>query len=286
METKANYVAVGAFVLISMLGLVIAMLWLAGAQYREEYSYYRTYFYGPVTGLGKGTTVRYNGIDAGRVSQLDFDPEDPKRVIVTMQVLPSVPIHNDSLASIASEGLTGGSYVEIDGGSKTAPILAPGPEGEIPVIRSKPSTLQQIEQSAPQLIAKLNHAADRLNDVLSDGNRKAFSETLTHLDDLTGVLDRRGPDIDRALRNLATASDALNGDLGDLHQVLGHADQATIKIDRVATDLDTQVNSARIAQFVTESRELVQSLTALSNKLEKEPTGLLFGDRRKGYTPP
>jgi len=286
METKANYVAVGAFVLVSVIGLVIALLWLAGAQYREEYSYYRTFFYGPVTGLGKGTTVRYNGIETGRVSQLDFDPEDPKRVIVTMQVSPSVPIHNDSLASIASEGLTGGSYVEIDGGSKNAPILVPGPEGEIPVIHSKPSTLQQIEQSAPLLIAKLNHAADQLNDVLDVSNRKAFSDTLAHLDNLTGVLDKRGPEIDRTLRNLATASDSLNGDLGDLHQVLGHADQAVIKIDRVADDLDTQVNSAQIAQFVTESRALVQSLTVLSNKIGKEPSGLLFGDRRKGYTPP
>jgi len=286
METKANYVAVGAFVLISMLGLVIALLWLAGAQYREEYAYYRTYFSGPVTGLGKGTTVRYNGIDVGRVSQLNFDPEDPKRVIVTMQVSPSLPIHNDSAASIASEGLTGGSYVEIDGGSKDAPVLAPGPDGEVPVIRSKQSTLQEIEQSAPQLMVKLNHAADRLNDVLSDANRKAFSDTLLHLNNLTASLDKDRPDIDHALQNISSASDKLNGDLGDLHQVLGHADQAAVKIDHVADDLDTQINSAQIAQFVTQSRALVQSLTALSNKLDREPSSLIFGDRRKGYTPP
>jgi phospholipid/cholesterol/gamma-HCH transport system substrate-binding protein len=277
---------VGAFVLISMLGLVIALLWLAGAQYREEYAYYRTYFSGSVTGLGKGTTVRYNGIDVGRVSQLDFDPEDPKRVIVTMQMSPSLPIHNDSLASIASEGLTGGSFVEIDGGSKDAPVLAPGPEGEVPVIRSKPSTLQQIEQSAPQLMAKLNHAADRLNDVLNDSNRKAFADTLQHLNKLTGALDKDTPAIDHALLNISSASDKLNTDLGDLHQVLGHADQATIKIDHVADDLDTQINSAQIAQFVTESRALVQSLTVLSNKIGNEPSSIIFGDRRKGYTPP
>ena len=286
METKANYVAVGAFVLISMLGLVIALLWLAGAQYREEYAYYRTYFSGPVTGLGKGTTVRYNGIDVGRVSQLDFDPEDPKRVIVTMQVSPSLPIHDDSAASIASEGLTGGSYVEIDGGSKTAPVLAPGPEGEIPVIHAKQSTLQELEQSAPQLMVKLNHAADRLNDVLNDSNRKAFADTLQHLNKLTGVLDKDSPAIDHALLNISSASDKLNTDLGDLHQVLGHADQSAVKIGHVADDLDTQVNSAQIAQFVTESRALVQSLTALSNKIDREPSSIIFGDRRKGYTPP
>ena len=58
METNANYVAVGAFVLTCMLGLVITLLWLSGLQYSQEFSYYQTYFTGPVTGLGKGTMVR------------------------------------------------------------------------------------------------------------------------------------------------------------------------------------------------------------------------------------
>jgi len=156
----------------------------------------------------------------------------------------------------------------------------------VPVIRSKPSTLQEIEQSAPQLVAKLNHAADRLNDVLNDSNRKAFADTLHHLSSLTAVLDKRAPDIDHALLNISSASDKLNTDLGDLHQVLGHADLAVGKIDHVATDLDTQINSAQLAQFVTQSRALVQSLTVLSNKIGKEPTSIIFGDRRKGYTPP
>ena len=108
METKANYVAVGAFVLVCVLG---AVLWLAGAQYSEEYAYYRTIFSGSVTGLGGGTVVRYNGIEVGHVSKLDFDPDDPKSVVVTLQINPVLKIHSDSVASIASEGLTGGSYV-------------------------------------------------------------------------------------------------------------------------------------------------------------------------------
>jgi phospholipid/cholesterol/gamma-HCH transport system substrate-binding protein len=122
--------------------------------------------------------------------------------------------------------------------------------------------------------------------VLNDSNRKAFADTLTHLNNLTASLDKDRPDLDHALHNISLASDSLNTDLGDLHQVLGHADQATIKIDHVATDLDTQINSAQIAQFVTESRALVQSLTVLSNKIGQEPSRIIFGDRRKGYTPP
>lgn len=286
METKANYVAVGAFVIAGFFGLIIALLWFAGAQYREEFAYYRTYFSGSVTGLGTGTVVRYNGIEVGRVSQLNFDPDDPKRVIVTMQLSPSLPIHNDSVATIASEGLTGGSYVEIDGGSKNAPILRPTWEVEVPVIHSKQSTLQELEQSGSQLVAKLNRAADRLNSVLSDDNIRAFSSTLKNLDDVSAAFDRRVPEIDKTLVNLSSASASLNADLGDVHTVMGHADQATQGVTRAANDLDNQINGAELDQFVAQSRALVASLTTLSNELEAQPTRLIFGDRRKGYTPP
>jgi len=286
METKANYVAVGAFVLAGFFGLIIALLWLAGAQYREEFDYYRTYFSGPVTGLGTGTVVRYNGINVGHVSQLNFDPDDPKRVIVTMQLSPSLPIHNDSIATIASEGLTGGSFVEIDGGSKNAPILRPTADVEVPIIRSKASTLQELEQSAPVIVAKLSRAIDRLNVVLSDENAKSLSDTLKNVEHTTAAFDRHTADIDRALANLSTASASINTDLGDFHKVLGHADEATLGITRAANDLDNEVNGAALDQFVAQSRALVQSLTTLSNELQAQPTRLIFGDRRKGYTPP
>src|ERR1700748_462785 len=113
METKANYVAVGAFVLACVIGLVVTVLWLAGAQYSQEYADYQAYFKGPVTGLGKGTVTRYNGIAVGRIADVMFDPSDPQRVIITLQVQPNLNIRDDSVASIDSQGLTGGSYVEI-----------------------------------------------------------------------------------------------------------------------------------------------------------------------------
>src|ERR1700712_5977398 len=117
METRANYVAVGAFVLACVIGLVVSIMWLAGVQYAQEYSYYQAYFKGPVTGLGKGTVTRYNGIDVGRITDLKFNPNDPQSVIVTLQVQPDLNIRQNSVASIDSQGLTGGTYVEISGGT-------------------------------------------------------------------------------------------------------------------------------------------------------------------------
>src|SRR6201996_3294601 len=224
METKANYVAVGAFVLACVIGLVVTILWLAGAQYSQEYAYYQAFCKGPVTGLGKGTVTRYNGIEVGRITNLEFDPSDPQRVIVTMQVQPNLNIRDDSVASIESQGLTGGSYVEISGGTASAPLLVAQDDQRYPVIKTKQSTFAQLEQSAPEVVAKLNIATSRLNDLLNDNNRRSIAHILANLDQTTSTLAKRSDDIDATLRNANQATANLRDASQDLKPTLADVD--------------------------------------------------------------
>jgi phospholipid/cholesterol/gamma-HCH transport system substrate-binding protein len=316
METRASYVTVGAFVVICIAGLFTAMLWVAGAQYREEYTYYRTYFTGPVTGLGKGTVVRYNGIDAGNVADLAFDQTDPKLVIVTLQIDPTLRLHVDSVTSIESQGLTGVSYVEIAGGTAGAPVLEREPGEDYPVIPSKPSTLQQLAQSGPELVANLNVAGQRFGDLVNDENRKAFADTLDHLRATSALIDRHSQDIDATLANLRTITSGVTKTLDNVDRTLGTADHALASAEHALSSVDTAVGSlngaigsadstvqklghlsddadklvtgqgiSQMTQLVAQTRALVASLTKLTSDLEREPTRLLFGDQRQGYTP-
>jgi phospholipid/cholesterol/gamma-HCH transport system substrate-binding protein len=288
LETRANYVAVGAFVLACVIGLVVTILWLAGAQYSQEYAYYQTYFKGPVTGLGKGTVTRYNGIDVGRVTDLKFNPDDPQSVIVTMQVQPNLNIREDSEASIESQGLTGGTYVEISGGTAKSPTLTAKDGQEYPVIRAKQSTLQQLEQSAPEVVAKLNIAVTRLNDLLSDQNRKAVSNVLANLDQTTTMLAKNSSEIDATIKNADAATTSLRDASASLKPTLEHADVTMTKFGKVADDADAFIKGdglAQLSDLVGEMRRLVASLTKFSDQLNRDPTKLLFGDRRKGYDP-
>jgi phospholipid/cholesterol/gamma-HCH transport system substrate-binding protein len=170
---------VGSFVMLCLLGLMVAMLWLTGAQYRQEFAYYRTVFTGAVTGLGRGTTVRYNGIDVGSITELAFDPEDPSRVIVTVQIDPQVPLHVDSVASIESQGFTGGTYLEIAGGTAASPILRAQPGQQYPIIPSKPSTLQQLARQDPSC-KPVQYRRRTRRRYIDDENRKAIAESLVN----------------------------------------------------------------------------------------------------------
>jgi phospholipid/cholesterol/gamma-HCH transport system substrate-binding protein len=288
METKANYVAVGAFVLASVIGLVVTIMWLAGAQYSQEYAYYQANFKGPVTGLGKGTVTRYNGIEVGRITNLEFDPADPQRVIVTLQVQPNLNIREDSVASIDSQGITGGSFVEISGGTANAPILVAKEGQRYPVIRTKQSTFAQLAQSAPEVVAKLNVAASRINDLLNDDNRRAIAHVLTNLDETTQMLARRSADIDATIANANKAMANLTEASNNLRPTLQQVDLTVRKYGMVADNANAFVTGdglAQVSDLVGELRRLVGNLDQFSEQLNRQPTKLLFGDRRKGYEP-
>lgn len=296
METKANYVAVGGFVVVCVVGLVVALLWLAGIQYTQEYDYYQTIFKGSVSGLGKGTVTRYNGIEVGRVADLTFDPNDPQSVIVTLQVQPGLNIRENSVASIASQGLTGGSYVEIKGGTQNSPLLVAKAGQRYPIIQSKVSTLQQLEQSAPEVVAKLNVAASRINDLLRDENRRAIATSLLNLELLSTSIANRTPEIDRSLRNadqaiarLEETSRRLDPSMDKLDGAIGEADVTLKKYGKVADSADAFINGeglAQLSELITDMRRLSGNLNQFSQQLNRQPSSVIFGDRRKGYTPP
>jgi len=59
-------------------------------------------------------------------------------------------------------------------------------------------------------------------------------------------------------------------------------------LNKLAVDTDQFVTGdglAQIPQLVAQTRNLVSGLNRLSDKLGRQPTELLFGDRREGYKP-
>src|SRR6266478_1723621 len=98
METRANYVAVGAFVLAMLVAIVVAVAWLGASSFNRDFAHYDINFAGSVTGLAQGSAVRYNGIQVGRVIELRINPKNLEQVRVTIEVDPTIQIKTDAVA--------------------------------------------------------------------------------------------------------------------------------------------------------------------------------------------
>ena len=147
MENRANYILVGSFVILVVLGLFGFVIWLAKIEVDREFARYTIYFYWSVSGLSTASNVLYNGITVGTVGSIRIDPQNQQRVRVVVDIATDTPVKKDSVAELQAQGITGVSLVALTGGSATSPALTEVPPGErYPVIDSRPSQFQRLFQ--------------------------------------------------------------------------------------------------------------------------------------------
>jgi phospholipid/cholesterol/gamma-HCH transport system substrate-binding protein len=298
METRASYIAVGASLIALLGGVVIAGLWFAHGQFANHAIRYETFFVSVGSGLTDGSPVRVSGVQLGHVVSVDLDPDNPTRVRVTMDIAEEAPIRSDSVASLAIQSLAGTTAIEITPGTKAAPPIALKPGRHYPIIWSKESNLDQIVDAVPNLVAKLTDVTDALKQVVDDKNRQALADTLDNISQLTAVANAHREDLAHLLED--SASDA-----HDLHQAIANLNDVTQKLDKVADeankavhDVDGMVQDNRgplkdftqnglqqVQQLAIDARGLVAELSRTVNKLDSDPSSILYGDRRQGYRP-
>ena len=66
METRANFIAIGAFTLAVVAGAFLFVLWMAGYGGTSNLTHYRVVFQGSVSGLARGGIVLFNGLRSAR----------------------------------------------------------------------------------------------------------------------------------------------------------------------------------------------------------------------------
>jgi phospholipid/cholesterol/gamma-HCH transport system substrate-binding protein len=323
METRASHIAVGSFVLLLLLGLAAFVVWISKFRTEENLARYDILFEESVTGLEIDSNVRYRGIPVGRVRDIRIDPDNIERIRVTVEVRGDTPIKTDTAASLELQGITGGIYVLLDEGTHEAKELPKTLKAPYPEIGSKPSTLAQIFEGAPELIAKGSFLLDRVTLLFNDENQAAVGDILANVQKLTDTLAAQSGGLDKLLTDASTTvtqigsmSAEIEGLAKDLRTELTDADgqintlvsnmdrtvlevgSAAKSVDGAAAEMFGTLRDMRgglnefgnnglfeLTQFIQEARLLVASLSRISKQLERDPARFLLGDRLQGYEP-
>ena len=108
METRANFVLIGAFTLAAVLGAFLFIMWIAGYGASGTHRHYQVVFNGSVSGLSIGSNVLFNGLKVGEVTNLGFVKDNPSQVVADIDVTnASAPINANTKAQLETQGLTG-----------------------------------------------------------------------------------------------------------------------------------------------------------------------------------
>lgn len=310
METRANYVLVGAFVTGLTLLLVATIVFLANLRFDADRDRYDILFTGSVTGIDVGSQVRYRGVSVGTVQAIAIDQENVERIRVTVDILTGTPIKEDSIASIELLSLAGAAYVQISGGTQQSPVLQRREGQRYPIIASRPSVIDQLFSNVPQVLSSAEKFATEAANLLTPENIESINATLRNLESLTGDLAKAGPDIAETVKSLNTtlaSVDRLTRSLEERSGVL--AQTLDTQINRVGGELSQTLAEVRgasreIGGLLAENREplresvaelepLIRGLTRLSENLarvaqeiERDPRALLYGTGNRGVETP
>lgn len=283
MERNANFALVGALSLALFAGLLVFMVWLAGAQFNRDFDEYRIVFDESVQGLSNGGEVYYNGIRVGEVTDLGLDARDPDRVVADVRLDGDTPVKTDSIAQLEPLGITGVLIIQIREGLPSSPLLKEAdPSNRRPTIRSRPSPFAGLLAGGGTILERTVEALENANNLIGPANARLLSATLVNVESITGDLAARDAllddvqatvvSADRAATQIAgLAADARGLVQGDAASALREIEAAAGELRIAATDaraLSTDLR-APVADFATTGLpQLTQSLVSLQEAAE------------------
>jgi phospholipid/cholesterol/gamma-HCH transport system substrate-binding protein len=306
-ETRSNYVMVGAVTVALLAGVLLFIVWLAGLSNKST-KCYDIYFSQAVAGLNKGSAVTFSGVPVGQVDKISLLPNRPEFVWVRINVDEQTPVLQGTTAQIKGVGFTGVSEIQLDGAARgSPPIRQIGPQG-CPVIPSSSGGLGALLNSAPELIDRIQRLTERLTELLSDKNQNAVSDILENIEKTTDVLAERAPDLADAIadtriavRNAGVAaqrisalSDSTNrlvieqGEPAarDLRKAIASVQAASDNLNAIISDARPGVQNLSKStlpeanRLVRELRELSQSLRGVTDRVEQQGIGGTLGPEK------
>jgi phospholipid/cholesterol/gamma-HCH transport system substrate-binding protein len=266
METRANYVLIGAFTLAVIAAAFGFVLWFQSLHTTKLRSPLRVVFEGPASGLRNGGSVNFNGIRIGEVVSVKLD--NPRRVVALAMVENKAPIRKDTMVGLEFQGLTGVAAISLKGGEESAPPV-PLDEDGVPVLTADPNALQDVTEAIRATLQNVNR--------LVAENQQSVKNSLQNLETFTGALARNSERIDNVMARVDGVMGKADSLMLGLNSIGGGASggelAAMVKaIKDLAEDFDK-----RSGALMADGRRTLADISRAVNNFDRNPTRVIFG---------
>lgn len=270
METRANYVLIGAFTLAVIVAAFGFVFWFQNMGTAKTRIAYRIVFEGPVSGLRTGANVNFNGIRIGEVASVKID--DPHNVVAMVKVERKAPVRKDTQITLEFQGLTGIASVSMKGGAVDAPEVEPDEEG-ILTLNADLSAGQDFTESARVVLSNVNR-------VITE-NQQSIKTAIKNVEAFSATLSENSKRIDSIMAGLEMM---VNKDgKGEFQAAITSFKDLSDNLDKRTADITTGVNkftangTKEISVLIADARKTLADISRAFTNLDKNPSRLLFG---------
>ncbi len=210
---------------------------------------------GSASGLRRGGSVNFDGVQVGEVLSLRLDT--PRKVVAEVRVDRSAPIRKDTVAGLEFQGLTGIAAISLIGGESSDPP-PPSDRDGIPTLTADLSELHSIRDTL--------HNVDRI--LVS--NQTTIKDGLLSFETYTASLASRGDVIEQALAKTNAAFAGFDNAIARIDNALpgftdGKADELFEKLKEIREFAKTF--DRKSATVMEEARQTLLDVSEGANKV-------------------
>jgi len=299
MENRSHAIAVGLFTLLLGIASAFAFWWLSGSrQATHEYVIVSSM---PVTGLSTEASVKFRGVEVGKVTDMYLDPEHKTNIVIHIEVIDTLQLSTDAYAQLRSQGVTGLGFIDLNDENEQGSPLADG--ATIPL---RPSFIDSLTDKGPELVAQLqvllkssSEVAANANTLMQKLDAEKLNRTVTHLEEastklapmlsaithasnsISGMMsDKNRAQLTTALESLQKTADAAQPVLGELGTTAKEVRNLASTLEQSTGSLSDTLNNEtlpRINRLTDSLNHDIQNLNQLIYTLEDNPQSLLVG---------
>jgi phospholipid/cholesterol/gamma-HCH transport system substrate-binding protein len=254
----ARLAGVGLFVVgaVTLFSVAIFMIGSRHQAFSKRFFVYTEF--AKITGLQKGSLVRVSGATGGEVTDI-YPPTVPAgKFRVRMEVIEELHqlIRSDSVASIQTEGLVGGSYLAIATGSASAPEA---PQGSV-LPDEEPFDIGDLMQRMNETVIKVNSTIDEVRGEM-DQTIGGIQETVSNANNLITSVGSQVREASASAANAASELASMTADLragkGTVGKLLTD-DELYNRMTRIASNTESLTTDAR--GLMTDARTTLEQL--------------------------
>jgi phospholipid/cholesterol/gamma-HCH transport system substrate-binding protein len=260
--------ALGVFVVAGAILGVAAIIWVGASKYFEKGNRFVTYFDESVQGLQRDSTVKYRGVDVGRVEQIRVAP-DNRLIEIVMKILLQEELEKNTVSTLRVAGITGIVFIELDRREPGDPDLSPRLDfaAEHPIIPSKPSQIRQIFSGIDDILEKIKQ-------VDLEAISKSITNTAKAAEDLLA-----GPQVKKVLANLESISANLDQTVarvekitgeGRVEGILDETRSALVEARALITTTRNELKALRLAETAEKTNRVVDNLSRASRTTARD----------------
>jgi phospholipid/cholesterol/gamma-HCH transport system substrate-binding protein len=295
MENKAHAMAAGVFVLVVSALLAALALWLMHDNTKRDI--YEMSTSEVITGLQPQAAVTFRGVPIGKVESISFDSKAKGNVLVRVSIDQAAPITQSVFATVASQGVTGLSFIQLDDSGESKERVAAN-NANPPRIPIQSGGLDKILKQSETIFKQVELASTQLNKLLSDGNQKAITgaltSSLTQLGEAAGGITRLTKDLQptvvslpalsRDVRSTVQSAKATSDEFGATAKKLNEKGGALDKLSEGGAALAAGVETfsaatlPKLDDVAEEAARTLKQLRRTVNAVDDNPQSLIFGN--------